>query len=418
MTEDDSSTRDLMVRGIAAVKAKENNEARYYFEWLLRLDPPEDERIDALYWLSEISPDRTEQRSYLEDILAIDLGEPRARRKLAILDGRLDPTEIVNPDHLPQPVVSEPMAAIADRFVCPNCGGRMTYAPDGQSLTCEFCEARQHLEAERGEHLTVPEDDFTVAMATAGGHLKPATVHTFTCQGCGVVFILPPNQLSVTCPYCQSSYALEQTELRELLIPNGVIPFILDEPQVSRCLKAWIEAQHGTQQQGNFPLAALYLPLWSFYIDGDISWRCEKHINRDWIELKGTEPILFDQVLIPATDHQAILLRMATSCFNLTKLVPFDERYLAGRIAESYRVPVADASLDARQSILSKVKNTVLENLTGQVRNLTMNSAKMRVETFELILAPVWVTQYEERGDRFAILLDGQKGEVFAVRKS
>jgi hypothetical protein len=78
----DSEGRDLLVRGITAAKAKEAGEARFFLKWLLRLDPPAEERIEALYWLSEICTDPAEQRGYLEDILANDQGEPRARRNL------------------------------------------------------------------------------------------------------------------------------------------------------------------------------------------------------------------------------------------------------------------------------------------------------------------------------------------------
>ena len=36
----DSYTRDLLMGGIAAAKAKEAGEARFFLKWLLRLDPP------------------------------------------------------------------------------------------------------------------------------------------------------------------------------------------------------------------------------------------------------------------------------------------------------------------------------------------------------------------------------------------
>ena len=67
----------------------------------------------------------------LESILANDPTEARARRKLAILDGKLKPDEIVDPDHLAQPPPDTQEANDPKRFICPKCGGRMTYTPDG-----------------------------------------------------------------------------------------------------------------------------------------------------------------------------------------------------------------------------------------------------------------------------------------------
>src|SRR5512142_3343418 len=98
------ATRDLLVRGIAAFKARDFGEARHYLEWLLRLEPPMDQRLDALMCLVEISHEPAEQHSLLEDALALNPADPRARRRLAILDGRLDPAKVVDPDKLAPPI--------------------------------------------------------------------------------------------------------------------------------------------------------------------------------------------------------------------------------------------------------------------------------------------------------------------------
>src|SRR5512146_3083832 len=210
------ATRDLLVRGIAAFKARDFGEARHYLEWLLRLEPPVDQRLDALMCLVEISRDPVEQRSLLEDALALDPADPRPRRRLAILEGRLDPAQIVDPDRLPAAAALTPDAADsgARRFTCPTCGGRMVFTPDGQSLVCEYCAGRERSVTQIQEQHApqvgfygpsskppagspsasesaagVPEEDFTVAMATARGHLAPARQHILACQGCGAGFI-------------------------------------------------------------------------------------------------------------------------------------------------------------------------------------------------------------------------------------
>ena len=46
----------------------------------------------------------------------------------------------------------------------------MTFAPDGQSLTCEYCSRNQKFTAQPG---SANEKDFIIAMATARGHGKP-----------------------------------------------------------------------------------------------------------------------------------------------------------------------------------------------------------------------------------------------------
>jgi hypothetical protein len=58
---------------------------------VLRLDPLTHVRVEAWLWLSEISTDPDEQRQCIDSLLAIDANDARARRKLAILNGQLNP---------------------------------------------------------------------------------------------------------------------------------------------------------------------------------------------------------------------------------------------------------------------------------------------------------------------------------------
>ena len=87
--------RDLLVHGIAAARARDKEEARYYLEWVLRTDSDYDEQADAWYWLSTVADDPAEKRDALQNVLAIFPNYPEARRDLAVLDGRLSPSEIL-----------------------------------------------------------------------------------------------------------------------------------------------------------------------------------------------------------------------------------------------------------------------------------------------------------------------------------
>jgi hypothetical protein len=124
--DDSDSIRDLLVRGVAAAKGGYKDEARFFLEWVLRKDAPEDAKIDAWWWLSQVADEPAEVRRYLEEVLGRQPSHPQARRALAVLDGRLAPSSIVDPDHLP-PVLSEAegpareaeQAEASLRFTCP-----------------------------------------------------------------------------------------------------------------------------------------------------------------------------------------------------------------------------------------------------------------------------------------------------------
>jgi tetratricopeptide (TPR) repeat protein len=81
-----SSTSSLLFRGITAAKAGDLDEARYYLERALNSEPSTHECAETWFWLSEIAPDPAQKRNCLEEALALDPFDARARRSLAILD--------------------------------------------------------------------------------------------------------------------------------------------------------------------------------------------------------------------------------------------------------------------------------------------------------------------------------------------
>ena len=142
---------DWLLHGVAAARAGEKDEARDLLEHaLIELDVmaevygsnDTDAREKAWYWLSRISDDPKQKRDYLENVMASNPTHPEARRELAILEGRLKPEEIVNPDRLNPAVTPAPKSEAVRRFVCPQCGGKLSFNPAKQMLACEYCGYR------------------------------------------------------------------------------------------------------------------------------------------------------------------------------------------------------------------------------------------------------------------------------------
>lgn len=409
-------TRDLLVRGIAAAKSKEAPEARRYLEWALTTDADIDQKIEAWWWLSEISADPREQRNLVEEILANRPTDARARRKIAILDGRLKPDEVVDPDHLPAPRTGE-QAVGADRFVCPQCGGRMTYTPDGQSLTCEYCESRQSVQP--SQPAGADEQDFVLALSTARGHQVPAAVQTFLCQGCGASFLLPAQQLSLTCPYCNSAYVVRQEGVREYVTPGGVIPFRVDENRARQVLRDWLREHLGDQRVRVTRGVAIYLPAWTFDIGGEIDWRGfkpQKRRQEPPEAVSGGYPVMINDLLIPATTRLSQTCLAELSQFDLSALAPYDERFLANWPAETYTLSAADASLEARRLALQRVQAEVRSALGQPVNDLVILPARLAVESFRLILLPVWLTHYACEERSYEVVINGHTGAVRAEK--
>lgn len=404
----------LLRSGIIEAKAGEKDTARRYLERAVNASGDHDLLSETWYWLSKVTDDPTEKRSALENCLSFDMRHARAHRELAVLDGKLDAKEIINPDALPVPS-TDPTQANVDRFMCPQCGAKMIFAPDGSGLICEHCTRNQNLSS-GGQ---AEEQDFLIAMATARGHGKPVAMQVFHCEGCGAEFILPPDVISTTCAYCDSPHVVSLEESRELLQPEGVIPQAFNQKQATKLLVDWVEG-NGIKPQEKVDLPrGVYLPIWTFDVGGGIGYRGDKYESEDGfrqrasrvVTVDGEHPIHVDDLPIPASRKIARHISRLLPTFELTATKPYDPRYLSNWAAEVYDVPMADASLDAR----SRAYSTLKRKLPGEIAslyNLITSSASLAIESFKLVLVPVWITEISTNGKELLVLINGQNGVV------
>jgi ribosomal protein S27AE len=408
-------TRLLLVEGVAAARAGEHGAARRYLERLLRAEPVPDERVEACLWLSRISNDEQEKRQYLQEVLARRPGEPRARRELAILDGRLQPEEIVDPETLKAPAPTEQTPA-ARRFTCPRCAARMVFTPDGKALYCEHCGYGQTPEP-AGE---VEEHDFIVAMARAEGHRQPVGMQTLQCDSCSASFFLAPTALSFTCPYCGATYSLSGGTTQSLIPPDLTIPFAVTEEAAQKRIDDWLRNK-GIGRRAR--VHALYLPLWTFDVGGAIHWSGYRQVQRKPGRIdvdgpvfapereEGDYAILLDDYPVAASKALPVALHPLLQRFDFDAAVPFDASYLANWPAQTYEITVGDASLAARRAAFERHEKQVRRSL-ARLQQLRLSPAHIDILSYRLLLVPLWLAHFEHDAKRYTVAVDGQTGTV------
>ena len=408
--------KELLRSGIIEAKSGHREAARRYLDRAAYISNDHDVLAETWFWMSQVLDDATEKRKALENCLANDLHHARARRALAVLDGKLKADEIVDPDKIPS--APEGLhAANADRFMCPKCGGRMSFAPDGGSLVCEYCARNQKFAAQPG---TATEKDFIIAMATARGHGKPLNQQVFHCEGCGCEFILPPNQISSTCVYCGSPHVVNWESEEQLLAPDGIIPHAFDQQRAMKHLMEWVDRNKiKPEKKVEFP-RGVYLPLWTFDLGGSLDYTGEKADDSEiqfgrkyqkMIRVKDSYPVQVNDLPIPAARKLSAVFLKLIPTFELKAIKPYEPGYLANWPAEVYDIPMAEASLDARARGLARYKSE-LPVLLEPVRLISASSANMTVDSFRLNLLPVWMTELPFDGRDHLVLINGWNGEV------
>jgi len=411
-------SKDLLRTGIIEAKTGNRDTAHRYLDRAIYMAGSHDVLAEAWFWMGEVTADPVEKRRALENCLSHDLRHARARRALAILDGKLKVDEVINPDKLPA-APDGLRNADAQRFMCPKCGGRMSFAPDGQTLVCEYCTRNQTLGVGTQP---VDEKDFIVAMATTRGHGKPLQEQVFHCNGCGAEFILPPKQISASCVYCDSPYVVSLEKTKDLLAPDGIIPHAFDQKRAVKLLIDWVEGNNiKPEKQVELP-RGLYLPLWSFDVGGAIDYtyeivesenelfgggRGQKKVTR----FSDQYPVFVNDLPLPASKKPSAIFLKLIDSFDMKSIKPYDARFLANWPAEIYDVPMADASLDARSQTYKKYERD-LPSLINNSNIVRTSSANLVIDSFKLNLLPVWMTELPFDGRSHLVLINGQNGVV------
>ncbi|HQX01925.1 MAG TPA: hypothetical protein PLQ94_07435, partial [Anaerolineales bacterium] len=391
-------SKELLRSGIIEAKTGSHETARRYLDRAIYMTSSHDVLAEAWFWMGEVTADPAEKRKALENCLSHDLRHSRARRALAILDGKLKADEVINPDKLP--AAPEGLSqSNADRFMCPKCGGRMAFAPDGQTLVCDYCSRNQVVSVNSKE---ADEKDFIIAMATSRGHGRPLQEQVFHCNGCGAEFILPPNQISASCVYCDSPHVVSLEKTKDLLAPDGIIPHAFNQKQAVKLLIDWVESNNIKPEKKVELPRGLYLPLWTFDIGGAIDYTGEmieyedemfaRRGQKKVVRITDQYPIMVNDMPLPASRKLSSVFLKLIGAFDMKTIKPYDPRFLANWPAEIYDVPMADASLDARSQAYARYKER-LPHLLNSMNIVHTSSANLVVESFKLNLLPVWMTE-------------------------
>jgi DNA-directed RNA polymerase subunit RPC12/RpoP len=417
---------DLLVRGIAAAKTndpRDKEEARHYLTRAVTAEDADlDQRAKAWLWLSQLEDDPVKKRDCLENVLAIDPSDPLARRGLAIIEGRLKSADIVDPN---QPIeLAAPAQPKVRRYACPKCGGKMAYDAAKRALTCDYCGNRLSEFQAIQQGALVQEQDFAATLPTAKAHRwELAALRTLKCEGCGAAFTLPPTQLSGACPFCGSAHLVQPPTGGDLIQPEGVLPFQFDAAAARQFVAKWIDALKFRPGDLDERAAVsrpggVYLPCWTFDLGGQLKWHAligeQRGRQTVWLPRDDLYLVYHDDLIVPAGRTLSKELLDDVLEFDTKALIPYSIDLLADQAVEIYQVSMADASLMARQRALHLAREYVLHHdLAGQqVQDFQINSLGLIVESYKLVLLPLWLTTYRYKNETFATAVNGQTGRV------
>jgi hypothetical protein len=207
-----------------------------------------------------------------------------------------------------------------------------------------------------------------------------------------------------------------------LIRPEGILPFQFDADAAVQHIRRWLAKQRF--RPGDLDEAAIaqpsgvYLPYWTFDIGGEVKWRAlvreGSGDNSRWAPRTGSHLVFHNDLLVPASHTLPPDLLGELTDFDTGALAPYSDDALAGWLTEVYQIALADASLVARRRAFGEAKKHIDQlSLGGEsVRDLTLNSLGITIDTYKLALLPVWIAGYRHKRQSYPAIVNGQTGRV------
>lgn len=315
-------------------------------------------------------------------------------------------------------------------YRCESCGGIMEFDARTQSLKCPNCDTT--IQINTGKE--VREHSFTAQAArTYSAQEKQSS--TMKCSGCGATIEVDKDSTATSCPYCGSSYVLSDRQ-EAAIIPDGVIPFKIDQNNVREIFGNWIKKRSfapnnlkNLYQSGI--IQGRYIPFWTFDADCHGSYtgrggndRTEHYKDKDgndctrtvtdWYYTRGKLDYYFDDVMIRGTENFKTSLINGINDYDTKEVKPYSPQYFSGFMSESYTVALDSAHNSAVNIMDSELRDMARRDILrkyDRAEDIRIN-VNYNKETYKHIYAPMYATSYAYNNKTYTVLVNGQNGKI------
>ena len=322
---------------------------------------------------------------------------------------------------------------------CKSCGATLKYEPGTTKLICEYCGAENIIEEEK---TGINEYDFNEALNKESENKVTQDVRTVRCKGCGAIINLDDKTVSKKCPYCSTPLILEDSEVRNLIKPEAILPFKITQKQAIEKFRNWIKklwfAPNDLKKYySTEKITGCYMPYWTFDSNtltyytgkrGEYYYTTETFTNSEgktetrrvrnirWYPVEGQLKYYFDDVPVCATKSLPLLYIEKLEPWNFKDLKPFNTAYLQGFESETYTVDVKEGFTRAKLRMDATIKDMVRQNIGGDEQRISSLATQYNEIKHKLIFLPIWISAYRYNNKVYRFLVNGDTGEIQGER--
>jgi len=328
------------------------------------------------------------------------------------------------------------------QFPCVNCGAHLQFVPGTNSLVCPYCGTNNPIPA---KFEVIEELDFREHLARLERGDALIETLTVTCDACGAQTTLDPNVTAGRCPFCASPIVTSAAHSQRQIRPRSLLPFHISHKQAMDSFRRWLEGlwfapSDLRRRYEDSGINGIYLPAWTYDADtesdytgqrGEDYWTTESYWTTEngrrvmrtrqvkktrWYYVSGRVRNVFDDVLVMATTSLPRHLLDKLEPWDLSNLVPYQEHYLAGFVAQSYQVDLQQGFAVAAQIMDGYIRQSIRRDIGGDHQRIHSVNTHYYAITFKHILLPVWLSAYRYRGKSFHFVVNARTGEVQGER--
>jgi predicted RNA-binding Zn-ribbon protein involved in translation (DUF1610 family) len=325
-----------------------------------------------------------------------------------------------------------------NQFPCPQCGSQLHYAPATADLQCVSCGWRRAIPVEEARALELDLDK-----ALAGGLAAEETVErlTISCASCGAQSTLAAGVAADRCPFCGTAFVATASSTRSLK-PHWLLPFLIAVEDARTRFRAWVHSlwfapNRLAREASAGRIDGMYVPYWTFdaattsqytgqrgddytvteeYRDSSGALQRRSKTETRWTPVRGTVTKSFDDVLVVASRSLPEPHANALRPWDLEKLVPYRDEFVAGFGAETYQVRLPDAYEKAKTEMAGLIRNAIARDIGGDRQTIQSVQTIYASTTFKHVLLPIWISSYRFGDKTFRFLVNARTGEVQGER--
>jgi hypothetical protein len=333
---------------------------------------------------------------------------------------------------------SAPAQGRIDGYPCPQCGAPTAFKPGTEHLVCDHCDTRVPIA--RSDAAVVTYD----LLAKATHELVQARAMTqggreVACKVCGARAVTARQ--AERCAFCDSPMIVEVDEGDRSIPPGGVLPFTIDRAGAGERFKVWLRTRWFAprdlvKRAQRDALDGVYLPYWTYDAQTYTQYRGERgeyyyeteSYSEDgetktrqvrktrWYSTSGSVEVGFEDVLVCGSPSLPQELLEKLEPWDLRSLRAFEGRYLAGFLAEKYRIDPEAGFQTAGERMEPTIRKAIRRDIGGDEQRIASMDVDYRQVGFRHLLLPLWLTAFRYKDRLFHVTVNARTGEVAGER--